>query len=220
MKIKKLLKLSVLLIYIIISGINSCNSNSNNDNIDCARIEDALFSFQWHLQNTSQSGGKMGEDANVIPVWNQSICGSGVNIVVVDDGLDINHEDLKDNVVSGKSHNYLTGSSNPSGVNANHGTCVGGLAAGSANSIGVRGAAPFASLWCYNLLQNITTSNETNAMTRNASEIHVSNNSWGPLDYTGLLLDSTSTWRSAIDTGLDSGRNGLGIIYVWACGLQ
>ena len=48
---------------------------------------DPLFSDQWHLQNTGQSGGTSGEDVNITGAWN-SYKGSGVVIGIVDDGLD------------------------------------------------------------------------------------------------------------------------------------
>ena len=66
---------------------------------------DPLFADQWHLKNTGQPGrdnvpGKVGEDLNVMRAWNYAT-GTGIQIAVIDDGLDINHEDLR--VVPGKS---------------------------------------------------------------------------------------------------------------------
>ena len=55
-------------------------------------------------------------------------------------------------------------------------------------------------------------------MTFQAISVSISNNSWGPLDGTGQLIDSSSLWRDAVDFGLASGRNGLGTLYVWAAG--
>jgi len=69
----------------------------------------------------------------------------------------------------------------------------------------------------YNLLENQTVGNEADAMTRNAAAVFVSNNSWGATD-NGRWAASAATWRSAIDTGTSTGRNGLGTIYTWAGG--
>lgn len=55
-------------------------------------------------------------------------------------------------------------------------------------------------------------------MTRDAVNVDVSVNGWGPVSRTGQLSDSSATWRSAIDTGLSTGRAGKGTIYVWAAG--
>jgi proprotein convertase subtilisin/kexin type 2 len=183
---------------------------------------DPLFTDQWHLQNTGQAGGTAGQDVNVVPVWNAtpSIKGTGVRIAVVDGGLEIAHEDLSPNVVPGQSHNYVTGTADPTPTDPadNHGTAVGGVAAArDLNGLGGAGAAPRASLVGYNFLQNQTTVNEADAMTRNAAAVFVSNNSWGFAN-NGRWNASQATWRAAIDTGLSTGRNGLGTIYTWAAG--
>ncbi len=190
--------------------------------------DDPLFSKQWHLKNTEQAGndgipGIVGEDINVEPVWSnclESSCrGEGVRIVVVDDGLEIGHEDLKANVVPGKSYNYSDEGADPS-LGSKHGTSVAGIiAARDLNGVGVRGVAPRAELVGYNYLMEQTDENEADAMTRDAADNHISNNSWGVPDYRGILFDSSALWRTAIDeTGHKVGRNGLGVIYVWAAG--
>lgn len=195
--------------------------------VAAAIVSDPLYADQWHLKNTGQQGavapaGLTGEDMNVESAW-AAYKGTGVRIAVVDDGLDIGHEDLAANIAAtGLSYNYMTGSSDPSyDVNdpgAGHGTSVAGIAAARDwNGLGVRGAAPRANLVGYNMLQNSTTSNLADAMTRGMADVHISSNSWGPPD-DGDLQPSSSTWRTAIDTGLTSGRNRLGTIYTFAAG--
>jgi kexin len=180
---------------------------------------DPLYANQWHLANTGQGGGTPGEDVNVTPVWGASIKGQGIRIAVVDDGLEIAHEDLSPNVVAGQSHDYVDGDTDPNSGQHDHGTAVAGVAAArDLNSLGGRGAAPRASLVGYNLLQTSLASNEADAMTRNAAAVHVSNNSWGPPDGNGTFDASSTLWRGAINTGLSSGRGGLGTIYAWAAG--
>src|SRR5262249_23181267 len=64
---------------------------------------DPLFPQQWHLQNTGQTGGTPGADANVVTAWDPLIAGgpmilgSGVVIGIVDDGLQYTHPDLAPN---------------------------------------------------------------------------------------------------------------------------
>jgi len=189
--------------------------NVTNVAVSCG---DPLFADQWHLQNTGQAGGTAGQDVNVVPVWNAtpSIKGAGVRIAVVDDGLEIAHEDLSANVVAGQSHNYLNGTADP--TSGDHGTSVSGVAAArDLNGLGGAGAAPRASLVGYNLLQDLTSVNEADAMTRNAAAVFASNNSWGAPD-DGRWNGSAATWRSAINTGTSTGRNGRGNIYTWAGG--
>ncbi len=185
---------------------------------------DPLFSDQWHLQNTGQGGGIPGEDLNVIPVWNSGFKGEGIRIAVVDDGLEIAHEDLAANVGAGFSHNYCDGSSDPTlcapdTTASEHGTAVAGIiGARDLDGVGGRGVAPRASIAGYNLLESMTLSNEADAMTRNGSSVDIFSNSWGSPDDTGLLTSSSMSWRSAILTGTSTGRGGKGTIYTFAAG--
>ncbi len=193
--------------------------------------EDPLYKDQWHLKNTGQAGndgvpGTEGEDINVEPVWNScadnSCRGEGVRITVVDDGLEIEHEDLKANVVPDKSYDYVVGEyadpSPPRGAIGHGNNVAGVIAARDLNGVGVRGVAPRAELVGYNYLMAQTSENESDAMTRDAEQNHVSNNSWGVTDSTGLLFESRAVWRTAIGTGHRIGRGGLGTVYVWAAG--
>ncbi len=194
-------------------------------------ISDPLFAQQWHLQNTGQGGGVPGEDARVMGVWNQGIGGKGVLVGVVDDGLEVAHEDLGANILLGQSFNYLTRGGNPTSATTGlckeaggeadcHGTSVAGVIAAGPNQVGGRGAAPSASLVGYNLLGTGVVSPdslESDAMTRNASAIWVSNNSWGAPD-DGKLHPSGPLWKAGVLNGLAVGRGGRGTIYVWAGG--
>ncbi|AFY82417.1 SBBP repeat-containing protein [Oscillatoria acuminata] len=56
---------------------------------------DPLFNQQWHLENTGQTGGTAGVDANIITVWDE-ITGEGIKIAIVDDGVQHTHPDLSD----------------------------------------------------------------------------------------------------------------------------
>jgi proprotein convertase subtilisin/kexin type 2 len=190
---------------------------------------DPLYGDQWHLKNTGQPGvtgvsGVVGEDINVEPAW-ANYKGIGIRIAVVDEGLEIGHEDLAANVANGLSHNYLTGSSDPTndpkdvGPGNGHGTAVAGIAAArDLNGLGGSGAAPRANLVGYNLLQNLNDSNEADALSRGSPDVHIYNNSWGPPDGNGTLDAPSAAWRTAIDNGIANGRGGLGAIYTWAAG--
>lgn len=223
-------------------GISACGGGGGGSNTAVAsappEVVDPLYARQWHLKNTGQApsigaAATPGEDINVEPAWatcaGGGACkGEGVTIAVVDDGLEIAHRDLQPNVSTTLSHRVYsttaapaTGNPTPAvtdGDNA-HGTQVGGIIASRDNNgLGGRGVAPRAALVGYNLLQANTTSNKIDAMTYQAASIAVSNNSWGPIDGTGHLADSSALWRDAIDYGLANGRGGRGTIYVWSAG--
>ena len=183
---------------------------------------DPMYVYQWHLTNTGQNGATVGEDANVKPAWDSGITGKGVCIAVVDDGLEIGHEDLAPNVLQRASYNYLFNSIDPTDSPAEwddgHGTAVGGVAAAKgASGKGGCGAAPDATLYGYNFLDVPTDINLVNVATRGLSIDSVQNNSWG-YDAPGQLIPITSLWEDAVDFGLQNGRGGKGIIYMFAAG--
>jgi proprotein convertase subtilisin/kexin type 2 len=214
-------------------GESAASSQATATPVNGSGTFDPLYGDQWHLKNTGQAGatgtaGIANEDINVEPVLTScgtgTTCrGEGVRIAVVDDGLEIAHEDLAANIATGQGYNYVTFSSDPTNaptdMTSGHGTSVAGIvAARDLNDLGVRGVAPRANLVGYNLLQNGLASNEADAMTRGAAAVAVSTNSWGAPDQTGNLFPSDLSWRTAINTGLTTGRGGRGIVYTWAAG--
>jgi kexin len=58
-------------------------------------IKDPIFHEQWHLFNTVEKG----HDVNVTGLWMEGITGHNSTVAMVDDGLDMYSEDLKDNYV-------------------------------------------------------------------------------------------------------------------------
>ncbi len=172
---------------------------------------DPYFSEQWHLTNVD------GEDVNVLPVWASGVKGEGVKVAIVDEGVDLAHEDLRQNVATGQSHDYL---GNAAVALAEHGTCVAGLlAARDVNGVGLRGVAPRAQLRSFNLLQDLTSANEHDAMVRQQDVVAISNNSWGDAwDNSGLLTFADPLWLSGVTEGATTGRGGKGVVYFWAAG--
>jgi len=179
--------------------------------------DDTLFNNQWHLQNTGQGGGTAGEDVNIINVWDTYRGTTDEVIAIVDDGLEIAHEDLSPNVLAGYSWDYVGGDSDPTG--GHHGTCVGGVAAARGfNTQGVCGAAPWAALVGHRLLGAGTDTNEADALTRNNQILDIYSNSWGPTDDGARLEGPGPLTEAALLEGITNGREGLGSIYVWAGG--
>ena len=228
--------------YYVVTAVNAAGESAASAQADAIPVAvsgaDPLYADQWNLKNTGQAGatgvlGTASEDINVEPAWTAGHKGAGVRIAIVDDGLEIAHEDLASNVAAnGTSHNFDVTANTPSDsdptndptdTTSGHGTaCAGIAAARDLNGLGGRGVAPRANLVGYNLLQHSTTSNEGIAMTLNAPTVYVSSNSWGAADGLGVLAAPTQTWRDAITTGLTTGRvvSGVakGTVYLWAAG--
>ena len=187
-----------------------------------AGINDALYGCQWHLKNNGQFSGGANQDINVEPVWAGGNLGADITVAVVDDGLDHQHPDLSANVDVSKNHDYNDDDLVYDPL-ADHGTSVAGIIAARDNSIGMRGVAPRAKIYGYNLLNTANTfagidqHNTANAMSRNAATTAVSNNSWGPPDNAIHQL-SNSFWRAAIESGIKTGYGGKGVFYVFPAG--
>ena len=204
---------------------------------------DTYLSLQWHLENTGPLPGfpsmKAGEDLRVRPVWSAGLRGEGIRVAVLDDGLEVTHEDLWPNVVTG-SRNYRTeagmfglsatsggkvaglqGFPMPCSNDDTHGTSVAGLiAARDGNGTGVSGVAPRAQLVGFNILASNFVADTLDALSHDLDRNHVYNNSWGATD-NGHLATPEPDWSSYNDTlrnGLKTGRNGLGAIYVFSGG--
>jgi proprotein convertase subtilisin/kexin type 2 len=207
-----------LLLYLL--SLNQNNGSCLTGTKASSDTSDPLYTSQWHLNNTTNTS----EDVNVTESWALGITGKCVVVSVVDDGLEINHEDLSKNVSKTvPSYNYYTKTNNPThSISSNsHGTSVGGIIASAAyNNLGGRGIAYDSILVGRNILEGSSDSDIADALTLSKVDISISNNSWGATDYTGNYNASlaTSLWKSAIVDGITNGRNGKGTLYFWAAG--
>ena len=110
---------------------------------------DPGFADQWALENTglqsiwSDSGwylGTAGDDINVRAAWDLAGTEALPIVAVVDSGVDLQHPDLKANILSG-GHDFVDGDNFPADQNG-HGTHVAGtIGAVGDNTIGVTGVA-------------------------------------------------------------------------------
>jgi len=192
---------------------------------------DPLFPSQWHLHNTGTQVpySVAGEDINVTTAWD-TVRGLGVNIAIVDEGVDLDHPDLMANLLTNVDYDYVDYDEDPSvesvgiGYGA-HGTCAAGLAAAVGdNGTGVCGVAPQASIISLRLLtdlwDDITDDMVADAMlnSQHPNVVDVSSNSWGVPDDPYRAEGFGPLSLAALDSGVTSGRGGLGIVYVWAAG--
>jgi len=178
---------------------------------------DALFSSQWHLLDSSST------NVNVQQAWGDGLTGVGLNLAIVDTGIDLAHEDLDANAppVSSNLHrDSLSGDNDPSPVNdgENHGTACAGLAlAAFNNSLGVAGAAPGATLLGVRIFDGPFGS-IADSMIENAlgwAPADISSNSWDPTD---LIAGPGVLTAGEIQSRITLGRGGKGTIFLFAGG--
>jgi subtilisin family serine protease len=82
-------------------------------------------------------------------LWGASTTGSGINVAVVDTGIELNHPDLALNIKGG--YNAINPLRSPNDDNG-HGTHVAGIIGALDNTIGVIGAAPTVNLYAVKVL--------------------------------------------------------------------
>lgn len=194
---------------------------------------DPLLRYQWHLQNTGQpviadSLPVAGVDLNVDALHRANIRGKGVLVAVVDDGIEINHEDLGANVKQGASKNFYDNSTDPTPQNASdeHGTSVAGIIAAIGwNNKGGRGVAPDAQLAGFNFLTHDGDTYKHNQGEHilyawgdgdGARDAQIFNNSWGSTSqaYPATSHAEIASWEKLTNAT----RDGKGGIYVKAAG--
>ena len=78
--------------------------------------------------------------------------GEGINVAVLDTGIDYNHIDIKDNFRGGV--NFTSSISKDYKDVAGHGTFCSGIIAGIENNVGIIGIAPKANLYAVKVLNN------------------------------------------------------------------
>lgn len=104
-------------------------------------FQNVRYPQQWGLCNTGQNGGMQGVDINVVPAWGRS-SGQGITIAIIDNGVELDHPDLEQNIVWGYgSTPDCLGGSNGGDPNSFHGTRCAGIAAARDNAIGIKGVA-------------------------------------------------------------------------------
>ena len=181
---------------------------------------DPSFSSQWHLLNTGQGSGTVGEDANVTGAWN-SATGNGVLISVVDDGVDHQHSDLSPNYLTSIDYDYCGNDGDPTPTsNDGHGTAAAGVAAAKGNdNNGVTGAALDADLIGLRLIAcSNTDQDEADAIGHRRDIVGISSNSWGPSDNGRTLKGPEPLLQASLEENVYLGRGGLGTITTLAGG--
>lgn len=185
------------------------------------------FPQQWHLKQTTINNQVIDAHANVEAAWQLSN-GTGTIVAIIDDGVDIDHQEFRSagKIVAPRDVTRQTDNPRP-GNGDNHGTSCAGVAAANGN-LGASGVAPGAKLMPIRLASGLGSQAEADAFVWAAQNgADVISCSWGPADgewwnpndpvhnQVVPLPDST---RLAIDFAINQGRNGKGCVIFFAAG--
>ncbi|MEC8721615.1 MAG: S8 family serine peptidase, partial [Candidatus Thermoplasmatota archaeon] len=188
-------------------------------------LNDPEIGSQWHLINSGQGGGTIGEDANVTAAW-EIANGSGVTISIIDDGFAHSHTDLSPGYQASSSYDYCNNDADPTPSSGDgHGTSAAGVAGGRGNnSYGIAGVAFGADMSGSLLIAcGKTDSMEADALSLDDQNNDIYSNSWGPYDGDAFswlysLTGPGPLTVAAFESDFTSGRNGYGNVITWAGG--
>ena len=188
-------------------------------NFNMVDFKDPKWPRMWYLKR-----GK-GQDMNIIPVWNQGLTGKGVVVTILDDGIEKNHPDIRNNYDPEASYDVNDQDEDPqpryeSTDENRHGTrCAGEVAAEANNNICSIGVAYEASIGGVRMLDgDVTDAVEAQSLSLKPQHISIYSASWGP-DDEELTVDGPGPLAmKAFEKGITFGRGGKGSIYVWASG--
>ncbi|PGH31562.1 kexin [[Emmonsia] crescens] len=180
-------------------------------------IRDPIFTDQWHLFNTVEPG----HDLNVTGLWLEGITGKGSISAIVDDGLDMYSNDLKDNYFAEGSYDYNDKSDEPKPrlFDDKHGTrCAGEVAAVRNNVCGVGVAYDSKVAGIRILSKPVSDEDEAASINYKYQDNQIYSCSWGPVD-DGTTMDAPGILiQRAMVNGIQKGRAGRGSVFVFAAG--
>ncbi|XP_060901607.1 proprotein convertase subtilisin/kexin type 7 [Labrus mixtus] len=184
-------------------------------------FNDPNYPKQWHLHNNINKG----LDINVTGVWERNITGQGVTVVVVDDGVQHDHQDIQPNYSAEGSYDLNSNDPDPMPhpdvhSDNHHGTrCAGEIAAVPNNSFCAVGVAYGSKVAGIRVLDGpLTDSLEAVAFNKHYQVNDIYSCSWGPDDDGHTVDGPHPLGKAALQHGVIAGRKGFGSIFVVASG--
>jgi len=188
-----------------------------------------LYPYQWALKQATSFFKAFSDtadgatDLNVEAVHTIGIKGQGVNVLVLDDGMDIGNEDLAANVNRAMTYNFddkgsdPTPSNDPGNIGSAHGTNVAGIIGAAQNGKGVMGIAPRATLGGARFLVNTRDIVQAYGGASWSKDAHVINASYGGNPQDPPEYDAGTDSNAAI-RAFPKLRGGKGLVMVKAAG--
>lgn len=228
-RLSKLTRFGILLSTLIFTGCGDSSSSGSHEREinatspidDAAQDDDALaskyaaenepyYKYLWHLDSKNSvlnsNGYDIDENAgvNINAAWEISK-GANVKVAVIDDGADLNHEDLKANVASAYNADDDNADVATDYVNtraASHGTSCAGFVAAPINGIGVTGSAPESKIV---VIKNVSWADEAVIRAFNHAKVSgakVVSCSWGDPDYAAPSQAVLDVIKDLYDSGI------------------
>jgi subtilisin-like proprotein convertase family protein/subtilisin family serine protease len=188
---------------------------------------------QWHLYNEGQEDGLAGEDVKAKDAWTITKGSPDIIVAAVDDGVDIDHPDLKTNIWTNPDGskrdvhgwNFFGDTDNPRPQkftppysrlegNDSHGTpCAGVISANGEGALGVVGIAPMCKILPVKVFMGddmVQVKTVAQAIRYAGERADVLSNSWG--------IPMSNDVDYAIKDVVKTGRNGKGCLVFVATG--
>ncbi|KAJ3591463.1 hypothetical protein NHX12_009408 [Muraenolepis orangiensis] len=184
-------------------------------------FNDPNYPNQWHLHNNLSKG----MDINVTGLWERNITGTGVTVVVVDDGVEHTLKDIQPNYSPEGSYDLNSNDPDPmphpdAHSDNHHGTrCAGEIAAVPNNSFCAVGVAYGSKVAGIRVLDGpLTDSMEAVAFNKHYQVNDIYSCSWGPDDDGHTVDGPHPLGKAALQHGVIAGRRGFGSVFVVASG--
>ena len=175
--------------------------------------------LQWSLNNNGQSFGIPDADIDAPEAWNVTHGSNTIIIAIIDEGVDLNHPDLKDKLAAGYDATGNGTGGAPSGDDAHGTNCAGIAAAITDNSLGIAGVAWEAKIMPIRIAygdgaggwvtQDSWIADGINWAVNHGAD--VLSNSWAGGGASTIITN-------AIENAKSNGRNGKGAVVVFAAG--
>jgi subtilisin family serine protease len=161
----------------------------------------------WHLKDDLHGNNA---DINIEEAWKYTK-GKGVKVAVYDEGIDIDHPDLRENIYGFANFNSDDTNIPYSDGDKWHGTACAGILGAKENRIGGVGVAPEISMYAIRYSDNNTSKDIEAYLSLMNEDVSVITNSWG-------TYSSLDAYNETFKYLAQNGRNGKGIIIVFAAG--
>lgn len=187
--------------------------------VDKVVFDDPKWLDQWYMVRDD------GPTYDVLDVWKMGLTGKGIVVAVVDEGLEKNHQELKQNYDQTASFDFIENDSDPSSRDAaesvSHGiSCAGIIAAVANNSFCGVGIAYSARIGGIRIIKDgkLTDALQAKGLGFRQDYVDIYSSSWGPADDGKMVGGSGVLTEEALKQGALQGRKGFGSVFVFAVG--